>query len=43
MLRERRMLAEGEGIPMGKTVGRERKVVRRDIETQLVGKNQRQS
>ena len=38
------MLAEGEGIPMGKTGGREIKVVRRDIKTQLVvGKDQRQS
>lgn len=38
------MLAEGEGIPMGKTGGKEGKVVRRDIETPLVvRKVQRQS
>lgn len=38
------MMAEGKGISVGKTSGRERKVVRKDIRTQLVvGKDQRQS
>lgn len=38
------MLVEGKVIPMGKTGGREIKVVRRDIKTRLVvEKDQRQS